>query len=121
MPKLTKNDAEILLKFLPVFSASGFLPHNGWGKSSPNYTRPVVDFFAIFAVRPWALPKPDAKKARVMLADPSKIKTLEDAAIALNWLAAREKFATGTWLALFRNNIIVRILQRIDEIIKNKT
>jgi hypothetical protein len=126
----TPDQIRTLLAFLPVFTAEDFQPVQEWVVSEPDgegvthfpyplYHPAVVDFFQLAGQPPWPDYEYVPAEAARLIADPEYIQTagLEQIKTLLTYCVRGERFCDGHWESLLQSGTLVRLLQRLEQLV----
>ena len=127
------QEIEELVAFLPRLCDKGFSPVKKWhggdedqdGVSTmpyPEYDPIVKEFFRVASSECWTDPDYLAKSAGQILDDEDAVKVadLDQIKAMLTFCVRGERFFTGHWGAVIENGYIRRLLERLEEIGRNR-
>lgn len=123
----TKDDVDRVLEFLPKLrSLTGQNPEpvelrlDSEGRNVPyiNYTEVGLQLLRIFSQEPWHHPNYDREAAKKTVNDPESLASasLLDIKNAFFTLTRVEHFCPGSWEDLINEGVIVKLLERLEEV-----
>lgn len=126
-----QTDANLLLNYLPIFNHPDFNPTLKWkgGKkdergilhvSYPIYDEKLKQFFKEFYSIKWSDHDYDPQKVSKLIHNDKLIakSSLADIKSMLTYCARGERFCDGFWGGLIKDKTLVKILQRLKELVQ---
>lgn len=124
--KITREDIDELLSFLPAFEEPGRRFGRDWepgdpggnGGSSPSYDEDIVRFFHLAGKPCWSDYEYDPTEVVKLIGDDEHLAGagLEEIKTLLTWSARGERFYEGHWSTVLETGRIQAILRRLREL-----
>jgi len=126
LTRITQQDADKLLRYLPDFERPGREFDEGLGGGEPTgdgftayyyrYPGEVEAFFALVEDEPWGLRGYRPHKARTLIEDRDSIESasLDQLRVMLTYCARGERFCDGHWRVMLERGIVQRLLRRLQ-------
>jgi len=132
-PNPTQKEIEELVAFLPRMYKDEFSPVKEWHGGDkdddgvmtmpyPEYDPIVKEFFRVASSECWTDPDYLAKSAGQILDDEDAVKSvdLDQIKTMLTYCVRGERFFTGHWGAVIENGYVRRLLERLEELGRNR-